>query len=158
MNNEAGMVDRRLEFALIIIGVMLFLFSGISGIQTLRIPKDVQLADEAYEQYQVSVLESAENLAEGEEAEILEYDVFLSALTTIGTMIIAFSVVAVIAGVFSIFLLRGNKYPKPAGILLVLFGVIVGIMQLGLGIFAGISYVIAGTMSLMRKPKNKPGL
>src|SRR5699024_4450961 len=136
--------------AIILIGTMIFLFFGVTGGSMMMVHNDEEAATKLYDEFQIEA-------ADDEEIEIPEFDVFLDTLRTGGITIIVIVAVAVIGGIIAIFLLKGNKYPKPAGILLLVIGAFIGFLQFGIAMFGGLSYVIAGLMALLKKPKYEPG-
>ncbi|WP_404451540.1 DUF4064 domain-containing protein [Virgibacillus necropolis] len=70
-----------------------------------------------------------------------------------GTYLTIISIIAIIVGIISILLVKGNKKPKVAGIILIVTALAIAIFTFGGGILAGIFYLIAGIMCLVRKPK-----
>lgn len=74
---------------------------------------------------------------------------FESAATT---MLIV-SIVSVILGLISIFLLVGNKKPKIAGVILLITAIGGTFLTMFFGIFGGVVYLVAGIMALVRKEK-----
>ncbi|MFD1038922.1 DUF4064 domain-containing protein [Virgibacillus byunsanensis] len=56
-------------------------------------------------------------------------------------------------GILAILFLVGNKKPKAAGIILIVTAVIGTLATVFMGIFGGIAYLVAGIVSLARKPK-----
>src|SRR5690625_4901880 len=83
---------------------------------------------------------------------------FLALVDEIGTsgwIVLSGSILAILLGLVAIFLLRQNKHPKAAGIILLATAVISTFMTFFLGFIGGIIYVITGIMALVRKPKLK---
>lgn len=80
-----------------------------------------------------------------------DFNYFLDSLGNSGWMIIIFSVIAIIAGIIAIILVKGNKKPKAAGITFIAAAVIAAIASFGIGVVGGIFYVIAGILCLTRK-------
>lgn len=70
-----------------------------------------------------------------------------------GLFLTIVSIIAVILGIISIVLIKGNKKPKAAGIILIVTAVGVALFTFGGGILGGIFYLIAGIMCLVRKSK-----
>ncbi len=78
---------------------------------------------------------------------------FISDALAVGGWIIIFlAVIGIAAGIISLFLLKGNKHPKSAGWTLIAAAVIISFFSGGLGIIAGLFYLIAGIMALVRRP------
>ncbi|MBS4175279.1 DUF4064 domain-containing protein [Bacillus sp. FJAT-49736] len=67
--------------------------------------------------------------------------------------IVIASLVGIILGILAAVYLKGNKKPKLAGILLIIAAVISVIMTVGVNWLPGILFLIAGILSLARKPK-----
>ncbi|WP_440896872.1 DUF4064 domain-containing protein [Amphibacillus sp. Q70] len=141
------MINRKIEVALIIIGAAIFIFFGVSGASMIMVQNDEELATQLYEQFG----------QESPDVELPAYPEFLETLQTGGIMIIVLAVIAIIAGVLAILMLKGNKRPKPAGILLLIAGVLIGFLQVGIALFGSLAYVIAGMMALLKKPKYEAG-
>ncbi|MCT2536231.1 DUF4064 domain-containing protein [Aquibacillus koreensis] len=76
---------------------------------------------------------------------------------SVAWMILLSAVAAVVLGILAMVLLKGNKNPVAAGIIFLVVAVVVSFTSFGFGIFAGIFYLIAGIMSLVRKPKEVIG-
>lgn len=141
------MINRKIEVALIIIGAVIFIFFGVSGASMIMVQNDEGLATELYEQFG----------QESTDVELPTYPEFLETLQTGGIMVIVLAVISIIAGILAILMLKGNKRPKPAGILLLIVGVLIGFLQFGIALFGSLAYVIAGMMALLKKPKYEAG-
>lgn len=77
----------------------------------------------------------------------------ISLVVDLGQPLMIASILAIIVGIVSIFLLVGNKNAKVAGIILLIIAVVGGVYsQLAIG-FTSILFIIAGIMALVRKPK-----
>lgn len=72
------------------------------------------------------------------------------------TMLIV-SIVSVILGLISIFLLVGNKKPKIAGVILLITAIGGTFLTMFFGSFGGVVYLVAGIMALVRKEKKMIG-
>lgn len=85
-----------------------------------------------------------------------EFDEALSEVGKgVGWFIFFFGVVLIILGIVALVFLKGNKRPKPAGIILTVTAAltILSVYFFGtLVLFGAIPYLIAGIMSLVRKP------
>ncbi|MFD2046418.1 DUF4064 domain-containing protein [Ornithinibacillus salinisoli] len=77
----------------------------------------------------------------------------IATMGTGGVYLLVSSLIAIVLGIIAMFLLKGNKNPKIAGIIFIVTSVIFAVITVGAGIFAGILYLIAGIMCLVRKPK-----
>ena len=82
-----------------------------------------------------------------------EFETMIDVLGTGGWLLLVSSIVAIILGIVAMVLLKGNKKPVIAGIIFIATAVIVAFITGGVGILAGILYLIAGIMCLVRKPK-----
>lgn len=76
----------------------------------------------------------------------------LESMDTIFPVLILSALVSTIIGIVAVFLLRGNKQPFAAGLVLIIGAVIVLVSSFATGFLAVILYVIAGIMTLVRKP------
>lgn len=71
-----------------------------------------------------------------------------------GAMIIIITgIIALLIGIVAIYFIKGNKKPKLAGILLIVTAVIATVITVGVGVVAGLFYIVAGIMGIVRKPK-----
>ncbi|SEA16052.1 Protein of unknown function [Thalassobacillus cyri] len=71
-----------------------------------------------------------------------------------GAMIIIITgIIALLIGVVAIYFIKGNKKPKLAGILLIVTAVIATVITVGVGVVAGLFYIVAGIIGIVRKPK-----
>ncbi len=77
-------------------------------------------------------------------------------LDTIGNgswWVVIASLIGIVLGIIATVFLIGNKKPKPAGILLIIAAVVSVILSVGIDWLSGILFLIAGILSLVRKPK-----
>ncbi|KYG25612.1 DUF4064 domain-containing protein [Alkalihalobacillus trypoxylicola] len=70
-----------------------------------------------------------------------------------GGLWLAIIILAVICGIIAMIVLKGNKKPKLAGILFLSSAVISTIVTGGAALFGAVFFLIAGIMSLVRKPQ-----
>ncbi|TWT07815.1 DUF4064 domain-containing protein [Planococcus sp. CPCC 101016] len=82
-----------------------------------------------------------------------EFEGMIDILGTGGWVLLASAIAAIVLGIVAMVLLKGNKKPVFAGIIFIATAVIVAIITTGVGIIAGIFYLIAGIMCLVRKPQ-----
>lgn len=68
-----------------------------------------------------------------------------------GVIAIGITILAMILGIVSTVLLKGDKNPKVAGIILLSTSVLASVITLGAAIFPSIFLFIAGIMALVRK-------
>ncbi|UOQ84234.1 DUF4064 domain-containing protein [Gracilibacillus salinarum] len=136
-------MKRTVEVVLAIIGACVYgfgiLFGGIFRMM------------EGQEGFMQEILAQNPNLNQGDIAN-LEMQI-PNAIGTIGTVIIVGSLISIIAGIVAMFFFRGNSKPMAASIILLVVGAGTTLITFGGAIFAGIFYVIAGIMGLVRKPK-----
>lgn len=64
------------------------------------------------------------------------------------------SIICILLGLFAIILLRGNKNPKKAGKTLIITAMLGTISTIFIGFLGSIVYLIAGIITLVRKPKS----
>ncbi|WP_203333451.1 DUF4064 domain-containing protein [Planococcus beigongshangi] len=82
-----------------------------------------------------------------------EFELMMDLLSAGGWVLIASAVAAIVLGIVSMILLKGNKKPLIAGIIFIAVAIIVSVVTTGVGVIAGLFYLIAGIMALVRKPK-----
>lgn len=82
-----------------------------------------------------------------------EFDTMIDMLGAGGWIVLVSAIAAIVLGIVAMVLLKGNKKPVIAGIIFIATAVIVSITTTGLGIIAGLFYLIAGIMCLVRKPQ-----
>ena len=82
-----------------------------------------------------------------------EFEGMIDLLGAGGWVLVASAIAAIVLGIVAMVLLKGNKKPVIAGIIFIATAVIVAIITTGVGIIAGIFYLIAGIMCLVRKPQ-----
>lgn len=82
-----------------------------------------------------------------------EFEMAMNLLGTGGWILIASAIGAIVLGIVAMILLKGNRKPVIAGIIFIATAVIVSIVTTGIGILAGLFYLIAGIMCLVRKPQ-----
>ncbi len=145
------MINRKIEIFLVIMGMAVFFFFGITRATIINVHDD-EAAMDLYEQY----LED-EIAIEADDEDIATYDEFVETLRTVGLIIIVITIITVIIGIVSVLLLKNDKRPKIAGILLLIVGIFIGFFQFFIALMASIFYIIAGLMALFRKPKIRLG-
>lgn len=146
------MINRKIEIFLVIMGMAVFFFFGITGATMINVHDDDETAMDLYEQYlgdEIAIEADAEDVA--------TYDEFVETLRTAGTIIIVIAVITVIIGIVSVLLLKNDKRPKIAGILLLIVGIFIGFLQFFIALMASVFYIISGLMALFRKPKIRLG-
>ncbi|MGN8647706.1 DUF4064 domain-containing protein [Gracilibacillus sp. HCP3S3_G5_1] len=86
------------------------------------------------------------------ESDLADVQVVLNGIGSIGTVMIVGAIISIIAGIVAIVFFKGNSKPKVASIILLVVGGGTTLITFGVAIFAGIFYIIAGIMGLVRKP------
>lgn len=82
-----------------------------------------------------------------------EFDAMIDLLGAGGWVLLASAIAAIVLGIVAMVLLKGNKKPVIAGIIFIVTAIIVSIITTGVGIIAGLFYLVAGIMCLVRKPQ-----
>ncbi|MEK6190013.1 MAG: DUF4064 domain-containing protein [Carnobacterium alterfunditum] len=82
-----------------------------------------------------------------------EFEGMIDLLGAGGWVLLASGIAAIVLGIVAMVLLKGNKKPVIAGIIFIAVAVIAAIVTTGIGIIAGLFYLIAGIMCLVRKPQ-----
>ncbi|ANU09637.1 hypothetical protein A1A1_16550 [Planococcus antarcticus DSM 14505] len=136
-------MKRTVEVVLGIIGALVYALTAALGGFMVWLQNNRDILEE-------SLNETAEQNTEIGTGDV---EAMIDALGTGGWLLAIASVVAVILGIVAMVLLKGNKKPMVSGIIFIATAVIVAIVTGGAGIIAGIFYVIAGIMCLVRKPK-----
>src|SRR5699024_11705685 len=129
------------EIVLIVIGALIYGFFALVGGFMVWLFNNEAAWDQAEEEITQQNLElSAGNM-----------EAALEMLQGGGWFLVVLSVLGLILGIVSIVLVKGNKKPKAAGIILIVTSVLFAIITFGGLIFSGIFYLIAGIMCLARK-------
>lgn len=136
-------MKRTAEVVLAIIGALGFAFTAAIGGMMIWLQNNRGVMEESFN----------EMAAENPDMGMGDLDEMLNMLGTGGWFLTVASVVAIILGIVAMVLLKGNKKPVVAGIILIATAVIVSFVTGGVGVLAGIFYLIAGIMALVRKPK-----
>ena len=82
-----------------------------------------------------------------------EFETAMDMLGAGGWIVLLSAIAAIVLGIVAMVLLKGNRKPVIAGIIFIATAVIVSFVTTGDGVIAGIFYLIAGIMCLVRKPK-----
>lgn len=69
-----------------------------------------------------------------------------------GWVVFSAALITMVVGIVALVFLKGNKRPKPAGIMLIAVAVISYFVLGGIALFGAVLYIIAGIMALVRKP------
>lgn len=138
-------MKRTAEVILGIIGALIYGFFAIIGGVMIWFENNQEAFEEIYQ----------DMVAQSPEMEFPDYQTFIDSMGSGGVFLLIVSLAAVIAGIVAMVFLKGNKRPKAAGIIFILAAVAVALLQVGVGIFVGVFYIIAGIMALVRKPKQE---
>lgn len=122
------MLNRRIEIFLIIMGMAIFFFFGISGVTMINVHGDDEAALEIYEQFMQEEAAELENVP--------TYDEFVETLRTAGVITLVLAVIAEVAGV-----------------LLLIVGIFVSSLQFIIALVGSVFFIIAAMMALFRKRK-----
>lgn len=136
-------MKRTAEIVVGILGVLVYgLTAGLGGLMV-------------WLQNNKGLLEDTLNEGAQDQPEVSTADMeaFLDVLGTGGWLLVGTSVVAIVLGIVAMVLLKGNNKPMAAGIIFLVTAVIGSIVTGGAGILAGIFYLVAGIMALVRKPQ-----
>jgi len=136
-------MKRTAEIVLGIIGTIIYGFFAIIGAGMLWMKNNSEVVKEFYN----------DMVEQSPEMDMPEYQTFIDSMGTGGMMVLIVSLLAIVAGIVAMVLLKGNKKPKVAAIVFVATAVVVVIMLGMMGVFAGIFYIIAGILCLTRKPQ-----
>ncbi|UFT99733.1 DUF4064 domain-containing protein [Radiobacillus kanasensis] len=137
-------MKRTVEFVLTIIGAVLYgILAAFGGLL-----KWIQGNEQVMTDFE-NALEEDPTLSETG----TDVGTIMDAMNTGATTILTVSILVIVLGIIALFLLKGNKKPIAAGIILIIAGAGSVFFTYGLGLFGAIFYVIAGIMAVVRKPK-----
>ncbi|MFC2947802.1 DUF4064 domain-containing protein [Virgibacillus sediminis] len=131
------------EVILTIVGMLAYLFFAVVGGFMVWMGNNRSLLQEL----------PSEMSRQGMEMSEAELNSMVEMMGNSGLLFLITSLSAVILGIISLILLRRNKKPKPAGIILIVTAVISSVIMFIAGFAGGLFYLIAGIMALVRKPK-----
>lgn len=134
---------RTAEIVLSIIGMLIYGLLAVVGGAMIWMENNQEEMREFFEQ------EAERN----PQLSMEDFELMLQSMGPGGWLVTISSVLAIILGIIALILLRGNKNPKAAGILLIVTSVAYAIVTVGVGIIPGAFYLIAGVMCLVRKPQ-----
>ncbi|TMN22460.1 DUF4064 domain-containing protein [Lentibacillus cibarius] len=137
-------MNRTGEIVLTIVGALIYGFFAAVGAFMVWIFNNEVIRNKAKEE----VKQQQPEVATG------DLDTILELFQGGGWFLIIVSVLALVVGIVSIFLMKGDKNSKVAGIMLIVTAVIGAIITVGAGIFSGLFYLIAGIMCLARKKQS----
>ncbi|MFB1050311.1 DUF4064 domain-containing protein [Paraliobacillus sp. JSM ZJ581] len=135
-------MKRTAEVIFGIIGTIVYGITAIIGGSMLWMKGNEEVVEKIY----------SDVLEQNPEIEMPDYQTFIDSMGTGGVMLLLVSLAVMIAGIVAMVFLKGNKKPKAAGIIFIVSVAIVTVLP-GISPFTGVFYLIAGIMSLVRKPK-----
>ncbi|WP_449537506.1 DUF4064 domain-containing protein [Ferdinandcohnia sp. Marseille-Q9671] len=130
------------EFVLTIIGACLFALISLFGFMFVGLSDNNEFTQEM------------ENMvATDPELTGVDMGIITDLISTGGWYFIIVGILAIILGIVSLVLLKGNKHPKAAGIILIIVAILSTLATFLISIIASILYLIAGILCLVRKQK-----
>jgi len=130
-------LKRTAEIVLSVIGVAIYLlFAGAIGALKAMLNN-------------AEVMNQVKKELTGEELAAL--DLLVESMNESGGFVIGTFLVGAVLGIVAIFLLKGNKKPVAAGIILFATAVLTTVVTAGSTLIPGLFYVIAGILALVRK-------
>ncbi|CAG9621111.1 DUF4064 domain-containing protein [Sutcliffiella rhizosphaerae] len=144
-------MKRTTEIVLSVIAVVL---SGLTAIIGLMF--NSMMADDEFRQMMESdeFRQSMEQeLGSNPNLEAADLDTINSIFALVGPSLLIVGILSLVLGIIGIIAIKGNKKPILAGVMLILAALVIGIGTIGFGLIPAILYLIAGIMSLVRKPQ-----
>src|SRR5690625_6499362 len=114
------MVNRKIETFLIVIGLVVFVFFGISGVSMLVAHNDEEAGTDMYDSFIEQGLAEFEDDEMPSDDEIPTFAEFNETVRAGGIMVLVVSVEAFIVGLASLFFIDKNKFPNFNGCFLLL--------------------------------------
>ncbi|WP_226585497.1 DUF4064 domain-containing protein [Halobacillus litoralis] len=142
-------MKRTAEIVLTVIGIVLFGLPVLLSSILLNTKDNPQVRQELE-----NFMNSPEMKMEGQ-ASTMSISQIMDAMGSFAMFVLIAAIIAIALGILSVLFLRGDKKPKAAGIILIVTAVIMTFATVGMGIFGGAAYLIAGIVALVRK-KKKP--
>ncbi|MEH7387174.1 DUF4064 domain-containing protein [Bacillus sp. JJ1521] len=131
------------EIVLTIIGACFFALISVFGFMFLGLS-----GDNTFTQEMESIIVAEDPSLQGTDF------AFLSDIVSAGGWyFIIVGILAVILGIVSLVLLKGDKHPKAAGIILIVVAILTALATILISIISSILYLVAGILCLVRKPK-----
>ncbi|GGP09100.1 DUF4064 domain-containing protein [Oceanobacillus neutriphilus] len=127
------------EIVLSVIGILGYGLLGALGGFMLFLQNNEDILQEAAE--------------ENPDVNMGDLNTIIEGMGTGGTMLVTISIIAIILSVVAIFLVKGNKQPVIAGVILIVTSVLGAIITFGAGAIPGIFLLISGIMCLVRKER-----
>lgn len=131
-------MKRTIEIVLSVIGILSYgILAALGGVMLFL------QGDEGFLQ---------EMIDEDPEMGLGDLEMLMEGMGKGGWLFITAAILAVILGVIAIYLMKGNKRPKTAGVIYLTVAIVVSLVTVGFGVIPGILYLIAGVMCFVRKP------
>ncbi|MBB2478995.1 DUF4064 domain-containing protein [Bacillus sp. APMAM] len=137
-------MKRTAEITLTIIGVIINALVGGSVLLIASLFKN--------ETFQEQV---KNELANDQKLNTVDPSEVLNAIGNGSWWVVIASLIGLVLGIIAAFCLKGNNKPKLAGILLIIAAVVSVLLSVGVDWLPGILFLVAGILSLARKPKKE---
>lgn len=132
------------EIVLGVIGIVVYAFISLLSALMIWVQNN---EDKVKELMQEAAEENSDNALSPE-----EINETISTMGDNGWPFFIAGLLTVILGIVALIFLKGNKRPKPAGIILIVLAVLSVFVFGGFALFGSVPYLIAGLMCLLRKP------
>ncbi|MEH7382918.1 DUF4064 domain-containing protein [Bacillus sp. JJ1533] len=130
------------EIVLTIIGACFFALISVFGFMFIGLSEDNAFTQEM------------ENIAAQDPAlEGTDMGFLTDMIVAGGWYFVIVGILAIILGIVSLVLLKGDKHPKAAGIILIIVAVLSALATVLISIISSILYLVAGILCLVRKQK-----
>lgn len=139
-------MKRTVEIVFSVIGVLLYLLMAAVGAVLVWVDNNKDIV-------QNMIRKANEQSSPANQLPMTDLNNMLDVVGYGGIFLIIVSIIAIIVGIISIVLIKGNKKPKAAGIMLIITAIVISVITSGGGIIGGIFYLITGIMCLVRKPQ-----
>lgn len=145
INTKGGkLMKRTAEITLTIIGVIINALVGGSVLLIASLFKN--------ETFQEQV---KNELANDQKLNTVDPSEVLNAIGNGSWWVVIASLIGLVLGIIAAVCLKGNNKPKLAGILLIIAAVVSVLLSVGVDWLPGILFLVAGILSLARKPKKE---
>ncbi|KHE67035.1 DUF4064 domain-containing protein [Halobacillus sp. BBL2006] len=138
-------MKRTAEIIFTVIGILLYAIPVVLGGMLLNVKDDPQ--------FRAEIEKGIQSAPNADQVGNINMDQMIDFLGTFTIVILVAAILAIALGILSIVFLKGNKKPKAAGIILIITAIVMTFGTVGLGLFAGVAYLIAGIIALVRKSK-----
>ncbi|QFT90730.1 hypothetical protein FIU87_18970 [Bacillus sp. THAF10] len=135
-------MKRTTEIVLSVIAVVLSGLTALMGLFFNSMFGDPEMRDMMEQEM------SADPALEGQDMTAI-----MDMIEMVGPSLLIVGILSLVLGIIGIIAIKGNKKPILAGVMLILAALIIGIGTIGVAFIPAILFLIAGIMSLVRKPK-----